>query len=447
MTRLLLIAVTGLSLFSVSVWAGDWPQFMGPERNGIGKETGLLRQWPRRGPREVWSEEIGEGFGGASIKEGKVYILDRRNNRYDSLRCFDLLTGKELGHYENEVRGRIGYNGSRSVATLGEQFIFAVGPFGHVYCIDQTIADLVWGLDMVRQYQADVPKWGYSHSPLLVNDMVVVAPLSEGVGLVALDQATGEVRWESPPVPGSSYVSPVLATISGQEGVLFQTGDEVVFLDAKNGKVLWRYTQISRKHAIPIPTVLDKDRVFITGGYGGGSVMIQLKQNAEKVSFEELFRFEREGSVIHPAIYYNEHFFANFNTNENLRQRAPLGLVCFDVAGKVRWGTGDVLGMDRGGFIIADGLIIALDGASGELILADANPEVFNGLSRVEIFEGGRDNKIWAPLALSDGFLVVRDQHHLKCFYLKARAADEFDEGSDDLRDRPSRRNRERGNY
>lgn len=446
MIRLFLATVTVL-LLNTSVWAGDWPQFMGPHRNGISGETGLLRQWPPSGPREVWSEEIGEGYGGASIKEGKVYILDRRNNRYDSLRCFDLLTGKDLGRYDNEVRGRIGHDGSRSVPALGDQLIFAIGPFGHVYCIDQKTADLVWGVDMVRQYQAEVPKWGYSHSPLLVKDMVVVAPQSERVGLVALDQATSDVRWESPPIPGSSYVSPVLATISGQEGVLFQTGSEVVFLNAETGTVIWRYTQISRRHAIPFPTVLDKDRVFITGGYGGGSVMIEIKQQAEKVSFEELFRFEGEGSVIHPAIFYNDHLFANFNTNENLRQRAARGLACFDVAGNIKWATGEVFSMDRGAFIIADDLIIAMAAGTGELILADANPEVFNGLSRVEIFGGGRESEIWAPLALSEGYLVVRGREHLKCFYLKTLEPGRSEENDDDQRDRSSRRNRERGNY
>lgn len=202
---------------------------MGPQRNGISKETGLLRQWPKRGPREVWSARIGEGFGGASIKEGRVYILDRKNNRTDALRCFDLVTGDELGSYENEARGRLGHSGSRSVPTVGERLIFVVGPFGHLYCIDRLSGYLVWGLDMVKEYDAEGPKWGYSHSPLLVDDMVIVTPLSSRTAVIALDQATREVRWESPPIPGSSYVSPVLAKIAGKEGVLFQTGSEVVF--------------------------------------------------------------------------------------------------------------------------------------------------------------------------------------------------------------------------
>lgn len=211
--------------------------------------------------------------------------------------------------------------------------------------------------------------------------------------------------------------------------------------------MIWRYTQISREHAIPFPTAIDQDRVFITGGYGGGSVMIQVKQKGDQYDFIEQFRYEQEGSVIHPTIYYKDHFFANFNTDENLQQRQPRGLVCFDPAGNVKWWTGNALGMDRGGFIIADDLIIALDGRSGELILAEANPETFIGLSRARVFEGSRDNEMWAPLALSDGYLVVRDEYNLKCFYLKADGPGNPGGSAKDREDRPTRRYQQRGNY
>ena len=242
--------------------------------------------------------------------------------------------------------------------------------------------------------------------------------MSDQAGLVALQQKTGKVVWKSQPIGGRSYSSPTLKTILDTEGVLFITREKVVFVDPKSGKILWQYEGYSCRIPFPIPTPLGDGRIFITGGYGAGSVMIRVSKNGDQFEVEELFRLKDHGSQIHPVLFYDGHLYANFNTNENIRPKKPDGLVCYDPSGNVKWKTKNKPDINRGSLIIADGMIFILDGINGELILAKANPHKFEPLARAKIFKGGKNSNIWSPMALSNGLLIVRDQHEMKCLYV-----------------------------
>ncbi len=403
----------------------DWPQFMGPNRNGISSETGLLRQWPENGPPVRWTQEVGPGFGGAAIVDGRVFILDRQEDRYDVLRCFSLRNGEQQAEYRNEVRGRLSYEGSRSVPTVTADAIYAIGAFGHVYCIDRNTGQLRWGVNMVDAFGGRQPNWGYGFSPLVLDDIVIVVPMGDQASLVALETATGQPRWKAEPLKGHTYTSPIKATIAGQEGILYYSGQTLIFVHPKTGRTIFRYDGISHQIAIPFPTVIDQNRVFVTGAYDGGSVMLRVNRCGDNYDFDEVFRFDRQGAMVHPVLYYKDVLYGNFNTNENIERKAEDGLVCLTTGGKLNWQTGMNPSINRGGFIIADGLIILLEGLSGDLVLAEANPEKYTEISRFKLFEGGRESNIWAPLALSNGNLIVRDQENLKCL-LVGRPSDRF---------------------
>ena len=400
-----MVILVAVLLVSVGSVRGDWPQLQGPEHNGISAESGLARSWPAGGPKVVWSVDVGIGYGGASVRDKKVYVLDRQEDERDVLRCLDLETGKALWQYSHKVPGRLSHNGSRSVPTLDEQRVYAVGPFGQVYCVDQDSHKLVWSLDLAKEYQAPQLRWGFSQSPLLSGDMVLLAAMSDEAGVLALDKATGKVLWQSEPVGGGSYASLVLGKLGGKQGVLFNAKNQLSCLDPKSGKVLWTYEGHSCRNPIPFPTVIGNDRIFLTGGYGSGSVMIQVTRSGEDYKITELFRLEERGSKIHPALYYEDHLYANFGK-----------LVCFDPQGNPKWAEGDFV---EGNLIIADGMVFILSSTTGELTLVEANSKAYKELARAKVLKGN-DKEIFGPMALSEGKLIVRDLYEMKCLDVRA---------------------------
>ena len=422
MTRLPM-SVMILAILSPLVLAGDWPRFLGPQGDGVVTGERLPERFPAGGPREVWSSPVGIGFGGASIVDGQVYVLDREDDARDVLRCLSLDTGKEIWRRAYEVAGKLSYPGSRSTPTVDEKLIFTVGGFGHVHAFDRQTGEVIWGFDLREKFKSPVPNWGFAQSPLLYKDWVIVAPMAEDVGLAAVDKATGEVAWKSEPVGGNTYASPKLYTLGGVEQVVFITTDGVAGIDPNTGRVLWRFDGYKNRIPIPSPTQVDDNRLFITGGYGAGSMMVRLDKSGDGFSVTELWRTE-DGTQIHPAIFHGGRLYLNGNTNETLRgkgKNAP-GLMCFDLEGDVQWRSDNEPGIDRGGMIVADGRAYLLNGQSGQLHLVQLDPNGYIEADTAKIFEtGGQNVNIWAPLALSNGYLIARDQQTMKCLDLKAQ--------------------------
>lgn len=271
---------------------------------------------------------------------------------------------------------------------------------------------------MIKEFQSSPPNWGFAQSPLLYRDKVIIAPMSENVGLAALDRETGKTLWRSEGIGDGSYASPILRRVAGVEGIVFITKGQLSFIDPDTGKLLWSYGGYECRIPIPFATVIGDDRIFVTAGYGAGSVMIKVRKTGDGFGITELFRLKDHGSQIHPALFYEGFLYANFNTNENLSKN-PDGLVCLDLDGNMRWQTGGSPNFERGNLIIADGMILILDGSTGHLTLAQASPKGYKELARAKVLDG-KGKEIWAPLALSAGRLIVRDQNQMKCLRLKA---------------------------
>ncbi len=410
-----------------------WPQFLGPDRNAISGETGLARKWAATGPKEIWSIKVGPGFGGASVVGNDVYILDRVDIDREVLRCLDFRSGKETWNYEYATKKvKLPVSGSRSTPTVEGDFIYTLGRLGNVNCVNRRTHKVVWSQDLMKLFDLkDTARWGYSQSPLVVGNHVIVPSVSSESGnLVAFDKGTGRKAWQTGELGGSHYVSPRLYDIAGEKQVLIfgkTKGNRGRFtsVNPATGKTLWTYEGYSNNIMIPSPTNLGDDRLFVTGGYGAGSVMLRVNKSSGRYSVKELYRIDAEGSQIHPAIYFRGQLYANWNTNENLRKGKfqEGGLACIDPdTGKIRWRTGEKPNFDRGNLIFADGMIIILDGELGELALVDPSPGGYHELARAKVFSNlkSRRNMIWAPMALADGKLIVRSQDTLKCLNLRA---------------------------
>ncbi len=410
----------------VNAYAQDWQQFLGPNRNNTSAQKGILRTWPATGPQVLWTASIGIGFGGPVVKEGKVYMLDRDDKTGDILRCFDFATGKELWNFAYSAPGSVQFPGSRSVPAIDGNYIYTCGPYGDLYCVDINTHKPVWNKNVWKDFGGgQIPRWAVTQCPLIYGDLLIIASQAPQAGVVAYDKRTGAVKWTTPSLGGTGYVSPSLAKISGKDHVVMVTasagggfgrtgsGGKVVGLDPLTGKTLWEYA--NWQCIIPVPSAYDagEGRVLITGGYEAGTAMIKVEGKADGTfGVTELFKQPDFGDHTKPPVLVNGYFYAQYSTNERRD-----GLVCMSMDGKVMWKTGTSPAFDKGSMIVADGLIIATDGAT-KLYLIQPDPSGFKPVATAELLQAaavGGSTQNWAPVALVDGKLLIRDQSRLLC--------------------------------
>jgi len=391
----------------------DWPQFQGPDRNGLSPETGLLHAFPADGPKVLWTVKLGEGFGGPAIRDGKVYVLDRQENQREVLRCWDLVTGSEEWSAPYDAPGSVDHNGSRSTPAVDEKYVFTVGVFGDFTCFSRETHQIAWKKNLVKDFGGKVPGWAVAQSPFVYKDWVIAAPQSPTVGVAAFEKATGKVAWQSKTIGGMAYSSPLVTQVAGQDQVIMENGSRVAGIDAATGEILWTYDGFPVRVAeVPCPTPIGDGRFFVSGGYGAGCAMFKVEKKDGKFTAAELFKNKNCNAHVHNMILYKGFLYALCNTNE-----LNDGLMCLDLDGNVKWKTGRAPHFDKGGFLFADGVMYVMDGAGGQLRIVDPGPEGYKQLAEAKLLQG---RQIWAPMALSRGKLVCRDQGQMKCIDLKA---------------------------
>jgi outer membrane protein assembly factor BamB len=421
--RSLLLQVIALtSLMMASAAAADWPQFQGPNRDGSSPEKGLARTWPAEGPKVLWSFPLGPGFAAPAIRDGEVYILDRVQDKQDVMRCLDFQTGKELWNYAYDAPGKISHNGSRTPPTVDEKYVYSVGMMGDLYCIDRKTHQPVWKKNLQTDFNPEKPGWGFAQAPSLYKDLVILAPQAPDAFVAAFKKDTGEVVWKSPSLGLIGYTTPVVTKLGGVDQVVMigacakggAKPGKVAGLSLENGTILWTYDGFQCYIPIPYPATLPDDRLFMTGGYDAGSAMIQVKQEGGKFVVKEIFKTSACGSQVHQPLFFGDHLYVNSNSNER-----EDGMLCLALDGQVKWKTRDSWSsttFERGGLLLADSMILTLDGKKGVLYLVDPSPDGFKELAHAQVFSG---KEIWAPMALSEGKLLLRNQEEMKCLDLK----------------------------
>jgi len=399
--------------------AADWPGYLGPRRDGTSAETGLLRTWPKEGPTVLWTVPVGIGYGGPVVVGGKVYLLDRDDTVGDKLRCLDFASGKELWSFTYEAPGKFDHPGSRTTPTVDGGNVYVSGPLGDLYCISTTTHKPVWNKNVWKDFGGgQLPMWALTQNPLIYRNLVIVASQTSQTSVVAYDKLTGELKWKSPVLSGSAgYVSPSLVKVGGDDHLVMimsskgfgrsAGGGSVAGLDPLSGTVLWTYG--NWQCGIPVPHAVDAGdgRILITGGYSAGAAMIKVHRAADGTyGVTELFKNVNFGAHTQPPILYKDHFYAQYTINERSD-----GLVCMTLDGQIKWKTGDDPSFNKGGAVLADGLLFSVDG-NKLLYLIEPDPSGFKPLASAELLEPGEN---WAPIALADGKLLIRDQKNLKC--------------------------------
>ena len=411
-TVMVVFSLTGAS-------AADWPGVYGPARNNTSDQKGLLRSWPAEGPKVLWTAPVGPGFGGPAVSDGKVYLLDRDEAVGDKLRVLELSSGKELWNFAYDAPGKFMFAGSRTTPTVDGDRVYISGPLGDLYCLNTKTQKPVWHKNIWKDFGgADLPRWAVVQHPLIYGNLLIVAPQTSQVGAVAYDKLTGELKWKSAPLSGTTgYVSPSIVKVGGEDHVVVtmasvgrgRTAKDGTLngLDPKTGKVLWTYTNWQCPIPVPQPVDAGEGRVLITGGYGAGSAMFKVQKKEDgSYGVTELFKNPDFGAHTQAPILYKDHFYSHYTINERSD-----GLVAMAMDGQIKWKTDQQPPFVRGGAILADNLLLTTDGST-KLYLIEPDPTAFKPVASAVVLEAG-DN--WAPLALVDGKLIIRGQKEMKC--------------------------------
>ncbi len=396
---------------------GRWPWFRGERLDGIAHDTPpLARSWPEDGPPRLWSLELGDGYAGAVIQDGAVYVLDYlRDLQADALRSFSLADGSEIWRFSYPVEVKRNHGMSRTVPAVTEQFCVAVGPKCHASSVNPKTGQEHWLVDLVDQFGATVPPWYNGQCPLVEDGRVILAIGGDSL-LIAVDGMTGEVIWKSPNPRGwvLTHASIVPMEFAGRRMYVYCGKGGVAGIDAEDGSYLWDSTEWRISIAtVPSPVVLSEGRIFFSGGYNAGALMMQLEEDAGRIAAKPLFRLNARqfGSTQHTPVHYEGHLYG---VRESDKQ-----FVCLDLEGNEAWRSGSGHRFGLGPYLLADGLFFILDD-DGQLTLAEATPAEYRQLATARVVEG---HESWGLMALAGGRLILREMTTMVCLDVAEGAA------------------------
>ena len=401
--------------------SSSWPRFRGADFSNVSSSSPpLAEKWGDKGPPVLWSVALNEGHSGPAVWNGCVYVMDYDEKREgDALRCFSLADGKEIWRRWYRAPSKRNHGVTRTVPTVTEKFIVTMGPRCHVMCVDRATGDFLWGIDLVREHGAEVPLWYTGQCPLIDDGVAVLAPCGGKALLMGVDCASGNVLWETPNVDRwkMSHSSIIPMTLLGRRMYVYGALGGAVGISAEGsdrGKVLWKTSEWSHSVLAPSPIAVDDHRVFLTAGYGGGSMMIGLKEEGESIRAETLFKLEKTvfSCEQHTPVLYRGCLFGILPKDAaELRTQ----FACLNLDGKLVWTSGKTERFGLGPFLVADEKVFILND-NGELTLIRASLQGYERLARARVLHG-RD--AWAPMALVDGKLLLRDSEQLICLDMR----------------------------
>lgn len=406
-----------------SVYTGlneTWPRFRGSDFDNISKSpVKLIEKFPAEGPKILWKVELGEGHSGAAIWKGLAYVLDYdEEKRADMLRCFSVVEGKELWARGYEVNIKRNHGMSRTIPTVTENFILTMGPNCHVMCLDRESGDFLWGLDVAKEYESEVPLWYTGQCPLIDNGVAIIATGGKAL-LVAIDCATGEKLWETPNPKNwlMSHSSVIPYTFGGRKMYVYSAvgGLFAVAADSDDvGQILWENTDWNHSVVAPSPVCMPDGKIFITAGYGAGGMMLQLSANNGKYTITPITKYKANEGLSceqQTPVFWNGHLFGILPKDGGTLRTQLICVHPSDVK-KVVWSSGKETRFGLGPFFMADNKFFILND-DGTMTIVRPSTERYIQLDQAKIIEDGHD--AWAPFALADGYLILRDSKTMVC--------------------------------
>lgn len=400
----------------------SWTNFRGANYDNILATSVPLRdKWTGNQPEINWSVSLGEGHAGAAVYNGRVYLMDYdEQKREDALRCFALTDGKELWRRSYKVSLKRNHGMSRTVPAVTADYIVTIGPRCHVMCVKRESGDLLWGLDMVKQYNAEVPLWFTGQCPMIDKDRAILAPGGSSL-LVAVDCATGKVLWETPN-PGNmkmSHSSVMPWTFKGKKMYVYSAVGGVAGISAEGadeGKLLWHSSAWNHSVVAPAPVCFPDGKVFLSAGYGAGSMMIQVVPSGDAYTVKVLKEYspkdglasEQQTPIVWNGLVYG------IQPKDAGPLRNQLVCVSPEDVTKIIWTSGKEGRFGLGPYLIADNKLFVLSD-DGTLTICRPDPKKYIQLAQKKLFDG---HDSWGPMALVDGKLILRDSKTMYCVTL-----------------------------
>jgi outer membrane protein assembly factor BamB len=380
----LLIAVA----LNACVRAEDWPNYRGPNHNGISQEKNWLTQWPDQGPSIAWKANVGLGVSSIVVANNKTITAGHANGK-DTVYCFDAISGKELWKYSypSDLGDKFFEGGTTGTPTIDGDKVYWLSRWGDLFCFGLADGKVVWEQKLKN---FEVPDWGFTGAPLVHENALILNINDSGI---AIDKTNGKQLWKSPDgKPG--YATPLPVSRGGKTEVIIGNSESYVAINPKDGKEIWRVrwvTQYGVNAADPIPY---EDKIFISSGYGKGATLIKPVPGGDP---ETIWKNRVLRTQLNPAVLVGKHLYG---VDGDTTEKATLKCVEIET-GKQVWAEPN---FGSGGVIVADNKLIAL-AARGELMVAPATPDGFKPTARAQILGG----KSWTAPVLANGIVYCRN--------------------------------------
>lgn len=400
-----------------TIQADDWPQWRGPERNGRSRETGLMKEWAKEGPKLLWKiADAGSGYSTPAVAGEWIYVLGNDGLENESVRALSFKDGKQrwvarLGKVGNPNQ-QPPFPAARSTPTVDGEFVYALGSDGDLGCVEIGTGKILWQKNLRSDFGGKPGVWAYSESPLVDGDTLVCTPGGSDATILALNKKTGAVIWKcsQPEADNAGYASVVIAETGGVKQYVQLLEKGLVGVEAKTGKPLWRYAKAVSRYGANIPTPVISDGVIYVGSAGTGGGAVRLKGKDGEVQADELY-FEAKlpagiGGVVKVGNY-------GYGTTAQ-------AMLCFEFeTGKILW---EERALGAASLCYADGRLY-LHGESGEVAMVEATPESYREKGRFSPVEQPKRSqpmeKAWAFPVVANGRLLIRDHGMLWCYGIK----------------------------
>ena len=399
----------------LSASANDWPQFRGPDRDGISKETGLLKDWPAGGPPLAWKANgLGKGYSTISVADGRIYTIGDRGDAsfVVALKEPDGSPAWTAKLGEPGSVGWGGFEGPRASPTVAGKLVYAVGQHGELGCFDAASGTEKWRKDYKKDFGGQLPEWGFSEAPLVDGDKVVITPGGTEGSIVALAKDTGAILWRSKEFTDKPHYSSLIpAEIGGVRQYIQLTSQNVVGVAASDGKVLWRAPRRGQTAVIPTP-IYASGFVHVTSGYGAGSDLFSITGSGSKFTATPVYTANKAMVNHHGGVVTVGGFVYGYSDGK--------GWTCQDFkTGQAKWQDKEKLG--KGSITFADErLYLRQEDKAGTVALIEASPGGYKQHGRFD--QPNRSNaNSWSHPVVANGKLYLRDQDLLLCYDIKAK--------------------------